>query len=226
MYETVVGCPFERVRDLVQEWCKDVTDEVSQFYDCYHSNVGEVENQWRDGFIPYTQGGFDGIVYASIRNAHGSGSVPAAVQPYLNRDIKECEEEWDRQNPEHTIGWIYSREHDGQGELLELSTEREHWRERHYEFEQEWLDEGGTYFYKVRALFYAANNSHNETGEAEVLFCVAINTDFEYGRDSISWLPNAKCSEWVWERTVKVADITQPLIDELRVEAVKALAEC
>jgi hypothetical protein len=224
MYETVVACPFGRVRDLVQEWCKDATDEVSQFYDCYHSNFDEVENQWRDGFIPYTEGGFDGIVYASIQHAYGSGSVPSAIQPYLDRDLKECEEAWDEQNPDRTLGSLYSREHDGQGELLERSTEREHWLEKYYEFENEWLQEGGTYFYKIRALFYAANNSQNETGEAEVLFCVAINTDFEYGRDSVSYAKGG--SEWVWERTVKVADITQPLIDALRVEAVNALAGC
>lgn len=111
--------------------------------------------------------------------------------------------------------------------MLGKSTERDHWKEKFWEFEHEWLSEGGTYFYKVRAIYFDAGSSRNESGEPEVFFMVGVNTDFEYGRDSISWLPymggKAQQTEWCWECTAKAADITEDFIDALKREALDAL---
>jgi hypothetical protein len=217
------------VLDLVEQWVKDVLDNLQSAEDVYGTNIDAVENRPRDGFIPYTDGGFEGIGYASLSYAHGSGSAPAVIQPYIDQSVKDAEKEWDADNPEHTVAWIYGTdpEEQGQGTMFGRSTEREHWREKWYEFEDEWLSEGGTYFYKVRAIFFGVNNSRNQSGEPEVYFMVGINTDFEYGRDTIPWLAcyggNPKCTEWPWEKTIPVAQITPELVEKITEEATEAL---
>jgi len=53
---------------------------------------------------------------------------------------------------------------------------------------------------------------------------VGINTDFGYGRDTIPWLrcygTNPQQTEWVWEATVKVADLDEDLIKQLTEAAI------
>lgn len=220
VYETTVPPEFEAVRGLARQWCEDVSDHVgTRFNDCYGADVGEVENQARDGFYPYTQGGFEGIVTATLAAADSTGSAPAVIQPYIDQDIKDAEEEWDRQNPEHPIAWIYAED----------SVEREIWRERWGEFQYEWMSEGGTYFYKVRCLFFGENNRGNQTGKPEIYFMVGINTDFEYGRDEIPWLSaygsKTQQTEWCWEKTVPVDEITPELIDSMTRDAIDALTK-
>lgn len=232
-YETVVPSPFNPpVRDMAKEWCQDVCDTLTGWDDCYDARVSEVENESRSGFIPFTDGGYDGVGYATLRSAYSSGSVPKAIQPYLDRELKDIEEAWDSEHPKHTYAWIFEESDpeadEGQAALFGPSRERDHWREKYWDFENEYMSEGGTYFYKVRALFYDSDSSSNETGEPEILFCVGINTDFEYGRDHIAWLSaygsDPQCTKWLWERTVKAKDLTPELRDELIKQATDALA--
>lgn len=233
--EQITACgtlqpPFVAKVDLCRRWVTEVLEAVEAFDDVYDTNVSEVENRARDGFIPFTDGGFDGIGYATLGYAHGSGAAPSVIQPYLDSAIKDAEKEWDEQNPEHTVAWIYADDDVDQLTLpgVEKSREREHWREKWYEFEDTQLSEGGTYFYKVRVLFHGDRHS-SESGEPEALFCVGINTDFEYGRDSIPWLrcygQSPNCTSWVWEKTVKVADLTEEMVEAFIEEAGKALAD-
>ena len=155
------------------------------------------------------------------------GGAPSMIDPYLASARSDCEKEWDEQNPGHPVAWIYAAESDAQGDLLGKSRERERWREKFCEFEDEHMREGGTFFYKIRALYHDADNSDNESGEPEVLFCVGVNTDFEYGRDSIPWLrcygQPTQQTHWVWEAAVKVRDITPELLDQLAESAASAL---
>lgn len=216
---------FEPARPICRDWAEEVLESLGD--EVYGSRVDEVENKFRDGFIPYTEGGVEGIGYGELSYAHSSGCAPAVIQPYVDQSVKDAEEEWDRQNPEHSISWLYAKDDEDQGDLLGKSREREHWKEKWYEFEDEWLREGGTYFYKVRCLYFAPGNRHNESGEPEIFFMVGINTDFEYGRDSIPWLrcygsePNQ--NEWVWEAAVKAKDLTPELGEQLAQAAIKQL---
>lgn len=232
---TVAACgtlqpPFVAKVDLCRRWVTEVLETVEGFDDVYGTNVSEVENRARDGFIPFTDGGFDGLAYATLRDAYGTGAAPSVIQPYLDSAIEDAEKAWDEENPEHTVAWIYADDDADQLTLpgVEKSRERDHWREKWYEFEDESLREGGTYFYKVRVLFHGDQHD-SESGEPEALFCVGINTDFEYGRDHISWLScygkSPNCTTWVWEKTVKVADLTEEMVETFIKEAGKALAD-
>lgn len=73
-------------------------------------------------------------------------------------------------------------------------------RETFWEYERNYMSEGGTFFYELTALFYAKDHRRNVTGEDELFIFAGINTDFTYGRE--------KGLETVWENTYKVARLT------------------
>lgn len=231
-YTTTVPPYFAAKRDLVRDWALAVIENVGGFEDVTHTNIDEVENEHRDGFVAYTSGGFDAIGYGDASIGLGSGTLPEAVKPYTDRETKEHDEEWDQENPEHTVDWIFSQPSDEQLLLFNgvdpQRALREKWRDKYHERYDARFQEGWTYFYKVRALFHNGNSwTKSESGEPEVLFCVGINTDFEYGRDTIPWLScygrSPNCTDWKWEKTVKVSDLTSELIDTMIEEASDAL---
>lgn len=209
------GChkiaPFRHIVARVNSWVEAVLNEVAQFHDVTHTDIRRVENVGYDGFIPFTEGGVDGIAYGSLEHMYGSGGGPRRMRDILETMFKDVQEAWDREHPETPYAILFMRDDPDQLLLPEHPPRPEPYetqREAFYELEQRYLSEGGTYFYKVRALFYDKGNIRNETGEAEVLFCVGYNDDLEYGRDSISWLPSpangGPGTHWLWERTVTV----------------------
>lgn len=225
--------------DEVRRWAEEVSEGLSSFDDVYNSDVEEVRNTPCDGFIPFTDGGFNVVASATMSYCYGSGNTPTAIQPYLDQALKDAQEAWDEEHPEATVAMIYADpepvalEKDGQLVLPDLlppdSYERTQHplREKWYEFETESLQEGGTYFYKARVLFYDVDNSSNVTGKPEAYFFVGINTDFEYGRDSIPWLScygqKTQQSQWLWERNVALDDLTEEPVDQMIKEATDAL---
>lgn len=218
---------FVRKVALCRQWVEDVLESTGG-EDVISRDIDEVENRSRDGFIPFTDGGFDGIASASMNYAYGSGQVPSAIQPYLDSALRDIEKSWDEENPEHTVAWLYSDEPE-QATLpgIPPSRERDHWREKFYEHQDANMSEGGTYFYKVRVLFHGEDHT-SVSGEPEAYFMVGINTDFEYGRDSIPWLAyygqKTQQTTWLWEKTVKVKNLTPKRIESLIGQAIKALA--
>lgn len=220
--------------NLVRTWANAIGEELKGWDDIINVDLSEVRNTPCDGFIPYTDGGFDVVAVAAMSYAYGSGHVPTAIQPYLDGDLKRIAEEWDEQNPDRTVAWMNEPELEELGQLrLPIAgrrgpTTREKAREEYYEFENTWMSEGGTYFYKVRALFLGDHSmTQSETGEPEVLLCVGINTDFEYGRDNIPWLScygqKTQQTNWLWEKTVKIDDLTSEMIDTFIGEVMEAL---
>lgn len=225
----------------VRRWVTEVLEEVSNFDDVFSTTVEEVRNTPCDGFVPFTDGGFNGIASASMCHAWGSGSTPAAVQPYLDQALKFAQEAWDEEHPEAPVTVILAAPEpvaleDAGQEVLPGIAPKDDWERRQhplleewYEFETESLHEGGTYFYKVRALFYDVGNRFNKSGKPEVYLFVGINTDFEYGRDTISWLScsggNPQQSQWLWERNVPLDELTEELVDTMIREAVSALQQ-
>lgn len=226
-FEITVDAVFEPVRPICRDWAEEVMEWLEDSESCYSTRVDEVENKSRDGFFPYTDGGIDGIGYGDLGHDHSSGSAPAVIQPYIDSTLKSAEEDWDEANPAHPVSWIYAKDDDAQGELLTPSSEREHWREKWWEFQDQYFREGGTYFYKARVLYFSPRNSRNESGEPELFFMVGINTDFEYGRDNIPWLrcygAKTQQSEWIWEATIKCADLTPELGQQFAKAAIEQL---
>jgi len=216
---------FVRKVELCRQWVTEVLETVEGFGDVYGTNISEVENRHRDGFIPFTDGGFDGLGYGTLRDAHSTGATPKVIQPYLDSELKEIEKAWDEANPE---SWLYA-DHPHQPTLpgIQPFDAVEHWKEKFWDFENESMSEGGTYFYKVRVLFHGDQHS-SVSGEPEAYFMVGINTDFEYGRDNIPWLScygqKTQQTTWLWEKTVKVKSLTLKRIESFTRQAIKALA--
>lgn len=222
-----VPVEHQPVHDLVRSWIADVIDSVENFDDVYSYDTEpeEIENEHRSGFIPWTEGGWIAVLNACLAYAHGSGGGPKAVQPIIDSTLDDaavafCEDRKWKLPSEGAAeaAWVLI------GALPDDSDDREAW----YEWENEWLFEGGTYFYKVRAIYYMPDNSDNQTGEPEVYFDAYLNIDFEYGRDSIPWLSaygqNTDQTSGTWKRTIPVREITPELIAELTQQAIEALA--
>lgn len=192
--EERIADPLEAAAPLAERFVQGVCEELERFDDVYGMKVEPVETEAYDGFIPYTDGGYDGIAYGLLSYAHGSGSAPAPIQRIIDSTLKDAEAEFERERG------IHPDKLERDSELLE------DW----YEFESNWLSEGGTYFYKVRVLFYRPDNYRNDSGDYEVRMFAYLNTDLEYGRDSIPWLrcygSNPDQTTGDWERTMTAAE--------------------
>jgi hypothetical protein len=183
---------------LAKAFVQGVAEQVAQFDDCYgEAEVEEVETEARDGFIPYTNGGYDACVNAGMSLAWGSGHAPAEVARDIESSLRDAAEQFAK---EHgiTADEMNQWEADERARLAQPAlpgmeptyTHVEHpLRETLQEVEDSWLQEGGTYFYKVRVLFFESGNWLNDSGKDMVRLFAYLNTDYEYGRDNISWLP-------------------------------------
>ena len=239
MTDTMERNPLTLASPLAERFVQGVCDEVSRFDDCYgDSRVEPIETEAYDGFIPYTDGGYDGCVYAQMSYAYGSGSAPATVQADIDRCLKDVESEFAEKH-----GITVEQMDEEQAQAVELWNQpalpgidkgdypQHPLREELYEMQDSYLSEGGTYFYKCRVMFYEPSNYRNDSGDWEVRMFAYLNTDYEYGRDSISWLPalggKADQTSGDWERTMTAAEfiaLGEDGIDDLITDAVKHLA--
>lgn len=159
------------------------------------TRVDEIEHRPVSGFVPFTDGGYDGWVTFPFLRCETSESVKL-IAPFVDKDYQEAVDD-------------FIAEH----KLPEGTDVHEH------ELWSDWLDEweqadDSTWFVKVRAILYTPNNRRNLTGHDEVFFCFGVNDDFTYGRDSIGWLPNVG-THWLWEETVRVTDLTTEKLAEI-----------
>lgn len=154
-------------RDFMRVLVESVADEIRMDReDIYMDEVklDIVSGVPLDGFYPYTLGGFEAVLCASLGEAYSSGYIPACVQPYVDGTLEEVEKD-------------FCKEY-GLKELFpdELTEEQ---AEKFWEMENRALyDYDSTYFYKVRAW---------KDKDGTIFFDSYINTDFGYGRDYVSY---------------------------------------
>lgn len=219
---------------------ENALEDISERDDAYSFGPQPemIEAQSRDGFIPYTNGGWAGTVLANMLYAQGSGCVPKKLQPYLDEAEKVIRKNWldehgeefgyDPESGESAWDFVYRLEQEEDeareaGTLPGLDAPHVGMRlsdlaeESLREYEDTWLTEGGTYFYKVRAMVFSAHNPRNETGEDEVYILAAINLDFEYGRDS--------ADDILYERTFKLSELTPEVLEQVEWDISNALAD-
>ncbi len=214
MYKLVLA---KAIETYLHESFEQLNERVESEYEM-EGNLTEVAHEAYDGFIPFTNGGYDLITPVDLSYVVGSGRYPgnAKVKKQINDAVAYsyemalesfCENEADQlrklftmeelSNPNtDTINYheLYER---GEGELAERLSETE----------SESLYEGGTFFLQYRVLYFSADNHRNESGEDELYFMSGVNLDFEYGRD--------KGLETMYERNVKVSELTPEVIKEV-----------
>jgi hypothetical protein len=217
---------YAEKHEMVRRFVAQVGEEIAGFNDVYSydNEPEEIENRDRGGFWPWTEGGWTITHRALLSYAHSSGCAPAEIRSMLDSTLLDCERSFVREKGVE-VSFDTSKDKAKVKRFFNRMSDKR--RDEYYEFEDTWLSEGGTYFYKVRAIYYAPGNTDNVTGEPEVYFNAYLNTDLEYGRDSISWLPclggKADQTAGTFKRTVKLADLTEELIDELSREAIASL---
>lgn len=190
--ETIPETIHDKVKNLVAE----VVDAIDT--DAIGSSVEEIESKHVSGFIPFTDGGWDGVVTFGLLD-HGwdfGGKIRASVE----RDQDEMLAQFiaDQGLPETTT-WD------------DLS-ENPEWDDFRTEWEQ---SDPATFFVKVRALFYRAHHHRNVSGRDEYLICIGLNDDYNYGRDSIGWCPGVGTT-WTWETNLPVDEITPERLAEIK----------
>jgi hypothetical protein len=217
----------EAIATRIEEQFQDAMSNLPENYGgCIDTCVQPICHESYDGFIPFTNGGFDLTVPTDLRSAWGSGSYPAneKMREYLEgvvetsqQDALECfvqenktvlEElfpDADLDKPVYDLINYHDLYKMDRGDLAE----------RLSEIEDEWLSEGSTFFYQMRAMFFSADNARNVSGEDEILFLAGTNTDFEYGRDS--------GLEVTYENNVPVSLLTIEMIDDIVTEMVDSI---
>lgn len=180
----------EQVKTLIEQ----VTESICAD-DGFFSRVESVEDKARDGFIPYTDGGWNGVVYFDFYS--DITWQLERFRPILDQDYEECREEFKRENP------------DADPDNLHDHPAWDNWQ-------SDWEHgDACTWFVYARVLYYEAGSYRNESGRDEFLFCLGINDDFNYGRDSVGgWAPGVG-TKWIWEQNVPVSQFLGKA-DEIR----------
>ena len=199
---------FTEQSEQAEAFVVKLAEEIAYWGDVIHcpDEADKIESQSRDGFIAWTNGGFEIVAMASLSAAQGSGDIPVHIQPYLDQAQKDCEADFCRHRDIDPEAFKALGDDETGQALLE-----EFW-----DYENDYMNEGGEYFYKMRAAFYEADNYQNESGVDEVLLAFFINTDFTYGRD--------KANITIWSETIAVADFTEARMQEAFEAAWKAIS--
>ena len=186
-------------------------DEAIYYYGD-NEGIEPIETAARDGFIPYTSGGFEICLPASLNHAYGSGSVPAPIQPIIDSWLKDCADDWAREYPDRPS-------------LMDcICGDDESLRDAACEYESEYLcNSDESYFWKSRIMFLDADDRQNETGKPEIYIDAYLNTDIGYGRDHIPWLSHYGSNP---NQTIGSFKLTIPADDfaKLDDDALEALA--
>jgi len=193
---------------------------------CVDTYVQEICHKSYDGFMPFTNGGFDLMLATDLMAAYGSGSMPCneKISAYLQGVIESSQQDaleefvqenksvfeelfpnQDVDNPTYDLINYHKLYDMDQGNLAEQLSEYEH----------EYMSEGCTFFYQFRAMYYSADNPRNESGDDEILFMAGVNLDFEYGRDG--------GLEVTYENCVPVSLLTIEEIDTIIDEMVDSI---
>jgi hypothetical protein len=181
---------LEKAKEVVEE----VVEHVSQDEDPINTRVDPILSKSVSGYIAFTDGGWDGELCYPFQACLGD-KVPW-ITPDKDRDRTDAETQFREKH-----------------ELTDEDDIFEHpeWEEFITEWEQADTDTWAVY---VRAIRYLPSNCYSSTGEEEYDFCMAVNDDYNYGRDSIGWLRSpakgGPGSHWFFSRTRTVAELQDP----------------
>ena len=152
---------------------------------------------------------------ACLQQYIDSSHNDAATDWLCSDEREELQLEFDESDSEDAYDWLHTRWYDAEVEFDTraamqpdmIGNAGKFWqtdmaaeRETFWEYDRDYLVEGGTFFYEITALYYEKDHRRNVTGEDELFIFAGINTDFQYGRE--------RGLETVWENTYKVARLT------------------
>jgi len=181
-------------------------EDHASYFDKYETHglpvdVEEIEHQSRDGFMPYTNGGYTLSFMSDLSLAWGSGSHSKVIPPFIESCLSDALKWFKDENPSFNLD-------DDSNENSELL-------EEFYEYESEYMYESSEFWYQLRVIFFSADNYRNITGEDEIYIVSGTNTDFSYKRNS--GLQEA------FKKTFKVSELTPELLTETIQDAINSI---
>lgn len=207
-----LAADYPEISEVIKTEFFDNGSECDQFGCFEESDVNEIESQSRDGFIAHTNGGFRAMVMQLLNQdtSYMGKNETEIIQPYIDSALADCASDFvahrSEDFPESVTDaddipaalWDYfdqcETEHDTKraqypvdllGDTIPpfWNTDAGELREDFYNYESEYMSEGGEYWLTFTAIFYAADHRRNETGKDEIYFFAGVNTDFTYGRE-------------------------------------------
>ena len=187
--------------DLIETMMQDCMEEVETDFEAWDTKLEDLPFESHDGFWCWIDGGFQAMILQDLSMCGGSGRFPIFIQEIYEQQQTDCEESF-----KDETGIDYSGNYDN------LTYEQ---KEQYWDYENNWMSEGTSFWLHIKAQFYAADNSRNKSGVDEVLFMAGVNTDFGYGRDS--------GLQVTYERNLPVSRCTPSVLKDLQYKMVMSL---
>jgi hypothetical protein len=176
-YDSILSVLKEKIEDSIGDLPKDYEMAAETF------EGEEVEHQSRDGFIAYTDGGYEARWFDNINNLNGSGiSLPTAgldaeMQRQVDYNYESAKERFTEEYPEIVE------------ELGEGNIEYNALQDAGYESEAEQLSEwemdydgDNTIMMEIGAFYYTPENSRGKDGKHTMFVFANVNLESPYHR--------------------------------------------
>ncbi|MDE2096218.1 MAG: hypothetical protein KGL39_03165 [Patescibacteria group bacterium] len=190
---------------------KSAFNEIAEFLEHWDSigvvdvRVEPIEHEAREGFMPFTNGGWSGRAAVLFRDGKDHFK---AMSSYAEQDHKDmlCEFREDLTRKGAVDAFDDASDEDIWNRF---SNEAEKWQDGWEESDDD------VFFLDFRAVYYAPGNFRNKSGKPEVYFYAGVNTDFNYGRDSITWA-GGNCCVHEYEVEARVSDLSTDRIEQIK----------
>lgn len=176
---------LEIIEDLVTEY----GDELESDKELYSMQVSEIESDSRDGFIPFTNGGFEATGFVDLshfnstgKGVGGNGKAENAIEGQIETAYEMALDEFKDQYETEIEGMGYSEDQLNYHDLYDL--DRGDLAEALSEIEHEYLsDEDSSVMYQIGVYYYDPSNSKNDfKGEHSIYVYGVINWEAPYHR--------------------------------------------
>ena len=174
---------YSKVYEILKEKIDDAVEDIESTYEQATNTKGEeVEYKSRDGFIPFTNGGYSSRWFEYSNMLEGSGmNLPTAsldekIEEFRERNREYGFERFEEEYPEivEELGGIenvnYSELYDaGYGSEAE-------------ELDEFMRDDDDTVMMEVEAFYYTPNNDRGENGKHTIQLSGVVNLEAPYHR--------------------------------------------
>lgn len=162
----------KKLEQTVLDFMTDEFRDCPSFYEnygrCCDTQPEPIEHRSYDGYIPYTNGGFQMLLMSDIYTSIGSGSFPESLRVELDRVQEQCEQDYRSDNDiAEEVGIDYGSDTD------------------FHEYEQSYLTEQSEFWYTLRVSYHTSDNDRlpEHKGKDKLHIMAGVNTDYGYGRD-------------------------------------------
>jgi len=174
---------YSKILDILTDKIDDSVEDISSTYEQAENSKGEeVESKSRDGFIPFTNGGYSSRWFEYSNMLEGSGmnlptnSLDETIEEFRERNREIGFERFEEEYPEivEELGGIenvnYSELEDaGYGSEAE-------------ELDEFMRDDDDSVMMEVEAFYYTPNNDRGENGKHTIQLSGVVNLEAPYHR--------------------------------------------